>query len=38
MTGRARQLSVRVDKQELLERERVASNRDVAANDDVELF
>jgi chemotaxis protein CheD len=38
VTGRARQLSVRVDKQELLERERVASNRDVAANDDVELF
>jgi chemotaxis protein CheD len=38
VTCRARQLSVRVDKRELLEQERVASNRDAAAGDDVELF
>lgn len=38
VSGRARQLSVRVNRQELLERERAESNRGGVPNDDVELF
>lgn len=38
VSGRARQLAVRVDKQELARRERVAVRNDPAPVDDVELF
>jgi len=38
VSGRARQLSVRVDKQMLVERERVVANGDAGPPDDVELF
>lgn len=38
VSGRARQLSVRVNQQELLERERAESNRGRIPDDDVELF
>jgi chemotaxis protein CheD len=37
-SGRARQLSVRIDKQALVERERIAASSDTGPIDDVELF